>query len=261
MSNRVPADEAEFTWISSLALSAGRLFIGDQENHRVSVLDLDSGEVSIVTGTGTEGSGGDGGPAVQARVNRPKGLVVHENILYIADAGDDRIRAVDLSSGIITTVVGTGDEGSDDLAGEVSPRRSIRCSRSRRTPRTCSSLSLASARFALSSSQPGGSVPSLLYDDLSATNRIIVMTWVDGLSLAQPGARTPLKGPVLAQFLHMLADTFHQLHTCGILHHNLKPGNILVGRNGTAHVVDFGISWLSDATRLTASSFGMLAYE
>lgn len=64
-----------------------------------------------MAGTGTAGYGGDGGPAVQARLNRPTRICVDDRgCLYIADTGNHRIRKVD-TGGIITTVAGTGQSG------------------------------------------------------------------------------------------------------------------------------------------------------
>ena len=70
-----------------------------------------AGTITIVAGT-TVGSGfsGDGGPAVNAQLNLPNSVVIDNNILYIADAGNNRIRKVD-ANGIITTFAGTGSAG------------------------------------------------------------------------------------------------------------------------------------------------------
>ena len=70
-----------------------------------------AGTITIVAGT-TAGTGfsGDGGPAVNAQLSLPKSAVVDGNVLYIADAGNNRIRKVD-ADGIITTLAGTGSAG------------------------------------------------------------------------------------------------------------------------------------------------------
>ena len=71
-----------------------------------------SGKISTVAGTGTSGSSGDGGSATNARLSSPSGVAVDEsNNIYIADTGNNRIREVIASTGVIFTVAGTGKRG------------------------------------------------------------------------------------------------------------------------------------------------------
>jgi uncharacterized protein (TIGR03437 family) len=70
-----------------------------------------SGVLKIVAGGGSGVFSGDGGPATAASLNSPTGLCIDlAGNLYIADTGNRRIRKVS-TSGIITTVAGTGDTG------------------------------------------------------------------------------------------------------------------------------------------------------
>ncbi|MFJ6821880.1 RICIN domain-containing protein [Streptomyces niveus] len=80
--------------IGLLLDSAGCLYIADSVNHRVRKIAAD-GTISTVAGTGTAGSGGDGGPAASAQLNSPTGLAVDcvEN-LYIGDLLNHRIRRI-----------------------------------------------------------------------------------------------------------------------------------------------------------------------
>lgn len=65
------------------------------------------------TGTGLVRSGGDGGPAVNATLNEPKGLAIDaQGNVYIGDTSNARLRKVD-TNGIITTVAGPGIQGAD----------------------------------------------------------------------------------------------------------------------------------------------------
>ena len=69
-----------------------------------------SGTVTLIAGTSRAGYSGDGGPAVNAQLNAPQGIAFAPggNVVYIADSRNNRIRQVDLSSGIITTFAGDG---------------------------------------------------------------------------------------------------------------------------------------------------------
>ena len=90
--------------------SAGNLFIADAGNHRIRRVDP-SGTITTIAGTGEPGYSGGGGPAVQAQLAGPRGLVVDSaGNLFIADTGNYRIRRVD-PSGTITTIAGTGESG------------------------------------------------------------------------------------------------------------------------------------------------------
>ena len=112
-----PALEADLACPHSLAVSpAGHLVIADAANGRIREVDSD-GIIRTIAGTGASGFSGDGGPATQAKLNDPKGIVYDAaGNLYIADTSNDRIRKVD-ANGIITTVVGTGTQGGDGDGG------------------------------------------------------------------------------------------------------------------------------------------------
>jgi len=73
------------------------------------VISLAPGTITTIAGTGEPGSSGDGGPALKACLNEPKSMTIAGRALYIADSENHRIRKVDLTTGIITTVVGAGD--------------------------------------------------------------------------------------------------------------------------------------------------------
>lgn len=93
----------------------GNVFIADSGNHRVRRVDR-SGRISTVAGTGAAGFGGDGGPAIAAQLRFPTGLATDGGTLYIADTENHRIRMVG-PSGVITTIAGTGVEGSSGDSG------------------------------------------------------------------------------------------------------------------------------------------------
>ena len=92
--------------------SIGNLFITDRDNNRVRKVDAASGIISTVAGSGEEGFSGDGGAATAAALSSPLGVAVDAiDNLFIADAGNVRIRKVDAATGIITTVAGSGGFG------------------------------------------------------------------------------------------------------------------------------------------------------
>ena len=104
----------------------GNLYIADLGNHRIRRVDR-NGIISTVAGSGpanwAEGAfAGDGGPATSAQLNLPTDVVVDASgNLYIADAGNERIRKVD-RQGVITTIAGNGTRGfagDDGLATDA----------------------------------------------------------------------------------------------------------------------------------------------
>ena len=86
----------------------GDLYIADTMNHRIRRVDARTGRITTIAGVGLPRFGGDGGPSVAAGLNEPAALVVQGGRLYVADQSNNRIRMVDLRTGVITTVAGTG---------------------------------------------------------------------------------------------------------------------------------------------------------
>lgn len=107
-----PAVAATFAKPTAMAWdAAGLLYVVDHENHRVRRVDV-AGVITTVVGSGPAstaggGFGGDGGPAEAAELNQPIGIAFRDGVLYIADASNSRIRAVD-ASGLISTIAGNG---------------------------------------------------------------------------------------------------------------------------------------------------------
>lgn len=92
---------------------SGDVYIADYFNHAVRKVDHATGIITTVAGNGSGvgGFSGDGGPATAAQLNGPAGINIFGGALYIADKFNERIRKVDLSTGIITTVAGNGLHG------------------------------------------------------------------------------------------------------------------------------------------------------
>ena len=108
-----PATAAQIAPPGGIAVDAsGNIFIADRNNNRVREINHATGVITTIAGNGTSGYSGDGGPAADAMLNAPDALAIDvDGDLLIADTSNYRIREVDLSTGIITTVVGNGTPG------------------------------------------------------------------------------------------------------------------------------------------------------
>ena len=118
-----PAAAAMFDSPQGLALdAANNLYIADTHNHRIRKLNLTTGIITIIAGTGMPGFSGDTGLAMSAQLDLPTALAVDTTgNLYLADTGNHRIRKIATSTGIITTIAGTGTQGfSGDNASAIS---------------------------------------------------------------------------------------------------------------------------------------------
>ncbi len=91
---------------------AGRtMWIALREGNSVWKLDLDSGVISHIAGTGTKGYSGDGGPARQATFNGPKGIAVGGNgDVFVVDSENHVIRRIDTEAATVSTVAGAGPQ-------------------------------------------------------------------------------------------------------------------------------------------------------
>jgi sugar lactone lactonase YvrE len=105
-----PADHALLNFPTAVVVDrTGHLYIADTLNHRVRRVDAATGVIATVAGLGRPRCSGDGGLALEAGLNEPAALALSEGgILYIADQNNNRVRAVDLATGMICTVAGTG---------------------------------------------------------------------------------------------------------------------------------------------------------
>jgi sugar lactone lactonase YvrE len=92
------------------------LYMVDTFNHRIRSIDLATGEVKTIGGTGTAGYSGDGGPATAAQFNAPADIyLTHDQDLLIADSENNVIRKID-AAGVVSTIVGTGERGVSENA-------------------------------------------------------------------------------------------------------------------------------------------------
>ena len=97
----------------------GGVLIADADRNQI--LEWHSGTLSVVAGDGLSGFSGDGGPAVDAELDRPGAIAVApDGTIYFVDSGNNRVRAV-APDGTITTVAGNGTTGlgSTDVDGRL----------------------------------------------------------------------------------------------------------------------------------------------
>jgi DNA-binding beta-propeller fold protein YncE len=94
-----------------------RLFIADTGHHRVVVADRTTGDVLAVYGNGRPSR--RDGPAATASFDSPQGIALAPDgvTLYIADTNNHAIRAVDTTTGMVTTILGTGRQGWPPTGG------------------------------------------------------------------------------------------------------------------------------------------------
>ncbi len=114
------ATAATLNFPNSIALdTSGDLFIADTGNNVVREVNLKTGIITTVAGNGTAGYSGDSGQATAAELNGPGAVAADSSgDLFIADTGNNLIREVKLSSGIITTVAGSYNDGNGGYSGD-----------------------------------------------------------------------------------------------------------------------------------------------
>lgn len=100
----------------TLALAPnGDLYLALREGNAIYRIDRQTQTLHRVAGTGEQGYTGDGGLAIAATLGGPKGLALEsDRALYVADTENHVIRRIDLKTGIVRTVLGTGERGNSD---------------------------------------------------------------------------------------------------------------------------------------------------
>ncbi|WP_158941297.1 Ig-like domain repeat protein [Granulicella sp. S190] len=107
------AVSAQLVLPTALAIdSSGNLYLADSGNQRIRRIDAVTGIITTIAGTGIQGFSGDDGFAISATIDSPNGIALDNNgNLYLADTHNHRIRKITESTGIITTISGTGSLG------------------------------------------------------------------------------------------------------------------------------------------------------
>ena len=103
--------------------SAGNFYIVSA-NHRVRKVDIATGNISSIAGTGMSNFAGDGGAATSASLSYPNGIAIDSSDnIYIADTWNQRVRRIDATTGNITTIAGNGTNGYDGDGGSPTAAR------------------------------------------------------------------------------------------------------------------------------------------
>ncbi len=124
-----PARDAGFFHPEHLAFdSRGDLYVCDNSNDRVRKIDMQSGIIDTVLGTGQRASNGDGGPATEASTLMPDAICLdaHDN-LYVGEKYGFRVRKVERETGMVRTLAGTGEPGfgEEGLPGIITRCNSV----------------------------------------------------------------------------------------------------------------------------------------
>lgn len=106
---------ASFREPTGITTDGINLYVADSLNHKIRKIEISSGVVSTLAGSGEQGSAD--GAAEQASFSRPEGITTDGAALYIADSGNNIIRRIALSTGEVTTLAGSGEFWSGDGTG------------------------------------------------------------------------------------------------------------------------------------------------
>ncbi len=103
------------------------VFISDSNHNRIIVTTLpdSDGHCTLLKIVGSGEVGNDDGSAESATFDHPQGLARMGDRLYVADTENHLIRAVDLNSWSVTTVIGTGEMGNDRAGGAMGVQQAI----------------------------------------------------------------------------------------------------------------------------------------
>jgi hypothetical protein len=106
-----PATAAQLSAPANLSVGpGGSLYIADQGNQCVREVSATTGKITTIAGNGTKGYAGDGGVATAAELNAPSAVVLDPaGNIYIADAGNNLIRKIAVTTGDIQTIAGAGE--------------------------------------------------------------------------------------------------------------------------------------------------------
>src|SRR5690606_33220806 len=115
----VPEPRLTLRFPAAVAANAERPLIADSGNHRI-LECTHSGRILRLVGLGTADA--MDGPHDHAAFNRPQGLALEREYLYVADTGNHSLRRINLLNGTVDTLCGNGRAG-DPVEGPVASTR------------------------------------------------------------------------------------------------------------------------------------------
>jgi GT2 family glycosyltransferase len=105
----------------------GDLIIADSHNDRIRRVDKPTGVITTIAGSGNNGYDGDDKPATEAALNTPSAVACAPNgDIYIADTLNNRVRMIDVKTGVIHTVAGDGTTAETGDIGDNGPAPSAK---------------------------------------------------------------------------------------------------------------------------------------
>jgi len=139
ISDAAGTDEVGFSGDGKLATNArisnptglvidkeGNLYFSDTGNNRIRKINTKNGIITTIAGSGNDGMTKDGVLATRAKLSNPLGLAIDKNgDLFFVDRGTSRVRKIELSSGIVTTIAGNGKSG---FSGDDGPAKDAKLS-------------------------------------------------------------------------------------------------------------------------------------
>jgi streptogramin lyase len=114
-----PATKAEFSSPHSIAFDeAGNLYVADIGNHRIREIDMKTGTIDTIVGTGEKKNPTSGSFALSQPIHGPRALAIAGNTMWVVLREGNSVWKLDLGSGIITHVAGTGKKGHTGDGGD-----------------------------------------------------------------------------------------------------------------------------------------------
>ena len=107
---------ASFYYPTGITTDGTNLYVADYYNHLIRKIVISTGVVTTLAGTGSSGSA-DNSTGTSAGFNQPYGITTDGTNLYVADYGNHLIRKIVISTGVVTTLAGTGSSGSANGTG------------------------------------------------------------------------------------------------------------------------------------------------